>query len=197
MFITKLDCGLGENTMRIGIDFDICTIRSDIFWLRWLNEAAQNNFTLEQLVEDWGYGEVPYDLSALFNMPKGLRALDFWKCRYLYDTMHPRPEAKAVLDQWAKEGHELIFISSVKGDHSKSKYLNIMRNFPHTSGVIFTKEKHYVDVDVMIDDRVDILEKFNGNVTTVQIPTPYKQFSNYTPDIVMNWEMLPLIMTEI
>jgi 5'(3')-deoxyribonucleotidase len=171
----------------IGIDVDLTIVRSDLEWIRWLSEAQNDvEFTYDNLVDDYGWGNVPYDLTKIvsYGCDEGVDPMNFWKSAYLYDHMKPIAGAVNIIQRWKDQGHKIVFISSCKGHHEKSKYNFIKRNF-NPDGVIFTREKHFVDVDVMIDDRLDVLEKFKPKTATIQFDTPYLQSITRTPSVVV------------
>lgn len=175
--------------MIVGVDIDCVVVRSDLAWLEWLNQVCGEDETPFTLGARYG-GEIPYDLSECFILPKGVRALDFWKSPILYDNLHPVVESKYALEKIHNAGHEIVFISSIKGQHGKSKHNFIKRHFPYASAVIYTREKHYVGVDVMFDDRLDILEEFDSNVYVIQVDTPYSQSSRFKPNMKTSWESI-------
>lgn len=174
----------------IGIDVDLTVVRSDLDWIRWLSEAQSDvELTYDNLIHDYGWGNVPYDLTKIisYGCDSDVDPMNFWKSAYLYDHMKPIAGATNTIRHWKEKGHKIVFISSCKGHHEKSKYNFIKRNFD-PDGVIFTREKHFVDVDIMIDDRLDFLETFKLGVLTVQFDTPYAQTTTTAPGLkIKDW----------
>ena len=72
------------------------------------------------------------------------------------------------LKQWAKDnGHELILVSAQR-EHCKELTDAWLQRwgFVGWDGIQFTKEKHLVDVNVLIDDSPEKLEKFEKESVT-------------------------------
>src|SRR5690606_28249698 len=81
-----------------------------------------------------------------------------------------------ALGELKKLGWDIIVVSAIKGFHAKSKYYFLKKYLPFLDGVVYTKEKGFVNVDVMIDDRDDILNQFDGTKTLkIKFHTQYEQ----------------------
>ena len=83
-----------------------------------------------------------------------------------------------VINNLAKQGHRIVFISHCQTNHFKSKVVAAKEWFdiPKESfGFLATKEKHFVNVDVMIDDRNIFLNSFGDKVIKIKLDTPYSQ----------------------
>ena len=102
-------------------------------------------------------------------------AYHFWKQRSLYDNAAPLAGAVEIITKLKNEyNFDIVFASHVEGDHAKSKYEFLTRNFP-VDGFIATREKGYVRADVAIDDRVEHLISHPINVVKVLKETPHAQ----------------------
>lgn len=142
---------------RIGIDVDCVVIQTDHLWLDWLVETTGKK--VEYLPNDYDFTkEFSRELRLL-----GMDGFEFWRDEGLYDHLSPHPDCIQTIRRWKKRGHEIVFISSIKGAHHKSKVEFLKRNFEFDA-FIATKEKGYVDVDVMIDDRQENLDMFPNKV---------------------------------
>ncbi|MNN55051.1 5' nucleotidase, deoxy (Pyrimidine), cytosolic type C protein (NT5C) [compost metagenome] len=101
--------------------------------------------------------------------------MDFWDDDVLYDEMVPLDGAVDALRVLSKK-HEIVFVSKITGSHFQSKVEFIERFFPFAHGFIGTSEKYYAGVDVLIDDRVDHLNKAQQyGIQPIQFMTPYLQ----------------------
>jgi 5'(3')-deoxyribonucleotidase len=160
--------------LTIGIDVDLTLVATDVLWEKWLRD---NGAILDPWwLETFAPVEKPYDVSKMFILPDGLDPYAFWRSKTLYDGLDFLSGAKEVIHYWHVCGHKIVFVSAIKGDHHKSKYYLLAENFPYNSGVVFTKEKGLVKLDVMIDDRDDILNQFDGTKTLkIKFHTPYEQ----------------------
>lgn len=172
--------------MKIGVDVDICVVDTGEEWEKWLLSSC-NSYT-EQYVKDKQVGVLEYDLSKYFIMPYGTDAYDFWRSPSLYQPLTPIENSTEVLLELSKK-HEIIFVSAIKGLHASSKFYWIKKHFPFLKGCLFTFEKHYVDVDIMIDDRIKNLNKFSDKTSCIQINTIYTQDENHKRKIHVaeNW----------
>lgn len=171
--------------MRIGVDVDGTVVNTSTFlWGNYL--AVRYKRTKELLPNDFKY---PYNVADLFEVPEDCDAFAFWKDPNLYEGLKPFEHSVSVLQQLKNEGHEIIFISQIKGFHSKSKYYFIDKWFPFKDGVVLTKEKHFVGVDVMIDDTNHVLDSMPENVLTIKFredtiqPEPKRKHL-----LAMNWK---------
>jgi 5'(3')-deoxyribonucleotidase len=121
--------------------------------------------------------------------------MNFWKDHNLYDGLLPINDSVRVLRSLKERGHEIVFVSAAKGWHQRSKYYWIDKFFPFKDGVLLTKEKHYTNVDVMIDDNPDVLSKMNTGVLTIQIDNGCENVSEFTPHhFCKNWKEIEEIL---
>jgi 5'(3')-deoxyribonucleotidase len=172
--------------MRIGIDLDLTVIQSDEAWYNWLYymcigheppPSAFANFIGEMLKRE---GTVSYNLAEYFPEPTDGKsdAFNFFRGTTCYDTIKPVQGAVKTIKQLHALGHEIVFISHVKGNTLKSKHNWLLRHFPFEFGYIATKEKHLVNVDMIADDRLENLVNFPATVHKLLYTTPYKQTYN-------------------
>lgn len=159
--------------LTIGVDVDLTLVRTDLLWERWLRE---NGAKLDSHWTKTFYPVLPYDVTKMFSLPEGLDGYAFWRQKDLYEQCLPMAFSREVISKWKGLGHKVVFVSAIKGFHAKSKYYFLKKHFPDMDGVVFTKEKGYIKADVMIDDRDDILNQFDGTKTLkIKFHTEYEQ----------------------
>lgn len=167
---------------RIGIDLDICVIKSDEAWYHWLQSmcGGENEFKPWPLFRQQTLdrdGIISYNLSEYFPEPKnkGVSPYDYWRSEDCYAMAKVVDGAVKAITELKNQGHEIVFITSLKGNSHRSKYHLVERHFNFDFGFIGTKEKYLVNVDWMIDDRVSVLEKFPASVKCILFDSPYGQ----------------------
>jgi 5'(3')-deoxyribonucleotidase len=170
--------------LTIGVDVDLCVVNTDWEWWSWMitnygpPTGAQDLRMLRK-----------YNLTAYWPNEDPDKLMNFWRQEGLYDNLQPIQGSFRTLLDLSEDGHKIVFISSVKGNHNKSKYYFLKRHFPFMSGYIATKEKHFVDVDVMIDDRDTNLLPFKKGVKLIRYKTNYIQGVEPNPriEIIDGW----------
>lgn len=158
----------------ITIDVDGVVVEPYYLWWQWMECTCG---VYRPMPERKGDELVDYDLSKYFKKElKKLRvdALDFWRGTDVYNFLRPMPGSVEVIKKLAEEGHKIMWATHCKGFHTRSKYRFIERNYP-IKGFFATKEKHEIRTDVMIDDRVDVLNKFYNNESLVLFDSPFTQ----------------------
>ena len=109
--------------------------------------------------------------------------MNYYRREDLYDNAIPIPESVKVLKELHETGEvDIIFVTAVKGNHHKSKFNFIKRNYDFDFSFVATQEKHKVKLDVMYDDRAENLVKFDtdGDTLLVLRPTEYRQYVDAT-----------------
>jgi len=106
--------------------------------------------------------------------------MSFWSDPKLYQKLTPNPDAVKIINELAAQGHNIVFLSMCKKGHFASKVQSSKEwfNIPQEQyGFIVTHEKHFADVDVIIDDRNKFLEsfKYKPEVIKIKIKTPFTQ----------------------
>ena len=106
--------------------------------------------------------------------------MSFWSDPKLYQKLTPNPDAVKVINELAAQGCNIIFLSMCKKGHFASKVQSSKEWFnipPEQYGFLVTHEKHFADVDIIIDDRNRFLEAFKNKpeVIKIKIATPYSQ----------------------
>lgn len=156
----------------LAVDVDITLVDTDIAWMRWLDKL-----TGRDLAYTYGVDNLPYDVSKLYEpyLMNKTDAMDFWRQEDLYDSMLPQHGSVESLKLLSKWGWDILFVSQIKGNHSKSKFYFLKKYFPFMAGAIWTKEKHYVRCDAIIDDRNKVLQKMPENVKCLKYWSRYDQ----------------------
>lgn len=162
----------------IGVDFDL-TIVDCVFqegaWIDHLNTISYHYISKEQFAN---MKEINYNLGEYYPDLTESESFSFWKDVSLYQKLKPYLEAVEVINNLAQQGHKIVFISHCQQNHFKSKVVAAKEwfNIPKESfGFIATKEKNFVNVDVMIDDRNTFLNSFDDEVIKIKFETPYSQ----------------------
>jgi 5'(3')-deoxyribonucleotidase len=162
----------------IGVDFDLmvvdCVFQQGA-WIDHLNAISYNYISKEKFAS---MQEIDYNLGNYYPDLTEPEAFWFWKDTSLYQKLKPYAGAVEVINNLAKQGHNIIFISHCQQNHFKSKVVAAKEWFdiPKESfGFLATKEKHFANVDVMIDDRNVFLNKFDDKVIKIKFDTPYSQ----------------------
>lgn len=171
----------------IGVDVDLTVCDSDLSHWDWLQQVSKDgdNLCMPE-------GTLSYDLSSYFNLPNYIDGMEFWRSDDLYDArpcdeelvlsgkhiirrpIQPIKNSVQCLQSLSEQEWKIVFISQIKGSHHKSKYEWLQRHFPFMDGFIATKEKHYVDCDVFIDDRHNHLNDNNAE-WKIKFDTRYEQ----------------------
>lgn len=165
----------------IGVDFDL-TVLDCVFqqggWVDHLNAMSYHYISKEQFA---GMDKIDYNLGKYYQDLTESESFSFWKDTSLYQKLKPYKGAVEVINNLAKQGHHIVFISHCQQNHFKSKVVAAKEWFdiPKTSfGFLATKEKHFVNVDVMIDDRNLFLNSFGDKVIKIKFDTPFSQCEN-------------------
>lgn len=167
--------------MRLGVDVDLTVVDTGREWFNFLRSISSMEVpTYEELLNT--NGNLPYSMADTFKDLNSQKCLDYWRNEHVYDNLKPIKDSVEVLeDLKLSKGYEIVFVSTIKGNHHKSKYYFLKRHFPFMDGFIATKEKEYAKVDMMVDDRLNVLERMDKGVIAVQYVTPFTQTSTFKP----------------
>lgn len=157
----------------VGIDVDLTLVSTDEEWAEYLDSRYMN---LGLDLPDFPDNNIDYNLGSYY--PELKDPYTFWRMEDVYDNLTPLPYAEEVINDLC-ERHEVVFVSTIKGNHHKSKYNFLKRHFPKMSGFVATKEKQYVPCNVFIDDRNDVLNKVKAE-HRIKMITPYTQAEELT-----------------
>lgn len=186
--------------MIIGIDVDLTIV--DPIWCEggWIEHLKENSYSYDRdsLERDYEWNQVNYNTCDYFNLKENFCPYDFWRSKTLYDNMKPFDEAITYINKLIEDGYDVVFISQIKGDHLKSKTNMLKRWFPKAKGYIYTKEKHFVHTDIMIDDRHKVMNKLQFG-KGILFGTEYTQCEKLTSDRVViktdNWREIYKLIT--
>lgn len=155
----------------LGVDIDSVVCPSDQGWYDYLNYF--NGFAKINEPEDWEL--LPYNLSEMF--PAVSNPMHYWRTLD-YSQFWPIEGSVDALEKLSTY-FGIVFISRVKGNHSKSKYYWLKEHFPFMTEYVATHGKWVMNksVEAMIDDRLDVLEGFDSD-KRILFETPYTQTSD-------------------
>ena len=175
------------NNRTILVDVDLTVVDSGTPWVDWLNQAAGT--FIHPNPES---GAIDYDLSVYWKdylQEYDIDPYEYWRSESLYDDLEPLEGAVGCLEGFAIAGWNVVFVSALKGNHHKSKYHFLKRNFPFMAGFIGTREKQFVKGDVIIDDRNKFLNVMPEGIHRILFETPYTQDEdlNYPTASISNW----------
>lgn len=157
----------GTGKPLLAVDVDLTVVDSGTDWLSYLEYYS--GFNRPKITE----GELlPYDLSKLF--PRVVDPYQYWR-ELDYDQFEPiegAVEKLEALSQW----FDIVFVTAVKGNHSKNKFYWLDKWFPFNRGYVATQEKWVVNKSVfaIIDDRMSNLVGFDLQ-KRVLYSSPYTQ----------------------
>lgn len=153
----------------LGVDVDMTVCPSDVGWYSWLQKQGQQMYKLGD------YEPTPYNLGELF--PTIIDPHQYWR-EVDYNQFSPIKGSVEALEKLSNY-FGIVFISRIKGNHTKSKYYWLKENFPFMTEYVATHGKWVMDksIEAMVDDRLDVLEKFDYN-KRVLFETSYTQSSD-------------------
>ena len=160
----------------IGVDVDLTVCPSDDGWREWLGNK-------------YGYVKcrmTEYNFTHYY--PHAEDPFEYWRSLE-YSQFQPLKGSVEKLEQLSTY-FDIVFISAIKGQHTKSKYYWLEQHFPFLKGYIATKEKFLMNNSVcaMIDDRLDNLQGFDQH-KRVLYKTPYTQSDSCGVGyVVYDWE---------
>lgn len=153
----------------IGVDCDLTVCPSDKGWMGWLRYYHGFGKTKEVSGD-----KLPYNLGELF--PSVQDPHQYWR-EVDYSQFQPIEGSVEALEKLSKY-FGIVFISRIKGNHTKSKYYWLKEHFPFMTEYVATHGKWVMNnsIECMIDDRKDVLESFDFN-KRVWFNTEYTQSS--------------------
>ena len=188
--------------MRLGIDVDITLVETGYEWWEWcvaclmkVDPIFSEIPTVKSMYSDLDkMGKCNYNFKEEFLKFKETTNLDifsFWSKSDLYDNLKPLPNSVEVIRKLVEAGHEIVFISHSKKGHLSSKVKWLKKWFPEANiggkgGFLATKEKHFADVDIMVDDRIVNLLSFKPSVIKVYFGSIYEDtpFNKHEVDFI-------------
>lgn len=156
-------------TRLLAVDVDLTVCGSDIGWWSYLLKRGQQMYNLGD------YEPHPYNLGVLFpqieNPHQYWRELDYSQ----FTPIEGSVEALEKLSQY----FGIVFVSRVKGNHTKSKYYWLKDHFPFMTEYVSIHKKGVLEkaFDAIIDDRLAVLKDFPFS-KRVLFETNYTQDAN-------------------
>lgn len=150
----------------LGVDVDLTVVATDQGWFSWLQRQGQ------QLYRTGDYEPLPYNLSGLF--PQVEDPYQYWR-DLDYSQFQPIEGCVEAL-QALSEYVGVVFISRIKGNHTKSKYYWLKEHFPFMTEYVATHGKWVMNNSVvaMVEDRKDVLKGFDKE-KRIWFNSPYTQ----------------------
>lgn len=142
-----------ERQLRIGVDLDGVVYNLDRSWTDKYNSLYNARLTTEEWT-DWNFK----------NMKLKCGFEPFFAISQLAEVQWTAPlvkDAVIYLRQLSNEGHLICFITAAKRAVIPIKLAKLMQDLPDIPYELhFTKEKHLVHVDVMIDDNPCLVDQW-------------------------------------
>ena len=152
----------------LGVDVDLTVCPSDRGWWEWCNDRViPTDYQYKNSFE-----KAPYDLAEVF--PTIKYPYDYWR-ELDYSQFQPIEGSVQAL-QALSDYFGIVFISRIKGNHTKSKYYWLKEHFPFMTEYVATHGKWVMNNSVvaMVDDRKDVLKGFDKE-KRIWFNTPYTQ----------------------
>lgn len=170
----------GVGGVNISIDCDGVLLNSGRRWMQWLedNYELKEEYLQIKIKVMAQLGKFPYDVSVMYHIPPEDDPMAYWKSSHLYDGVKPLKEAIEYTDKLKQEGHTLVCVSRITGQHasSKAKWLKKWFDF---DGILFTGnnllEKTFVKCDIIVEDSLKQLNAFPNKVHRLWFDTQYEQ----------------------
>lgn len=157
----------------IGCDVDLVVCPSDVGWWKYLYDKSIEDYeTFPYFDQCTATAPYEYNLSNYYeNHP---HCYDYWR-ELDYSQFTPISGCVEKLEALSQY-FGIVFISSIKGNHTKSKYYWLKEHFQFMVGYMATKEKWLMNNSVvaMLDDRLDNLQGFDYS-KRILYNTPYTQ----------------------
>lgn len=186
--------GIDTSKPTLLVDVDLCVVDPIQGWIDHLNETTNSCISPLSICN---FENVNYDLVSYWKEKlegTGKDGYEYWRKEDLYDNLKPVAFSQDVLSIFKEDGYNIGFVSSLKGNHHKSKANFLKRYFGFFDFFVGTKEKWalgYIPNSVMIDDRLTNLAPMPEGVKLVQLMSPYKQDIDITsrPVLKYTWTM--------
>lgn len=170
--------------LKIGVDVDETIVHTGEAWYEWLVRSLGEP---ERSAKPY-----PYNVASLFEDRFLTQFIDpYGYFEHVdYSALRPVEGAKENIDRLHSLGHEIIFVTHVlktKVNHLASKCEYLEKTFPYAS-VVVTEDKQCVDLDVLVDDNPEYLNKvhceriwFNqgGYIHKTEVHKPHRKASSW------------------
>ena len=126
----------------IAVDVDLTVVDTLDSWVKWFEERSPDSF-------DWSKLR---DMDAKTIMGQSITdPMKFWFQTDLYDKLTPEPDCRTVLESLSRD-YNIIFVTSSKPEHIRSKEAFINKWFKFHDGIVHTENKELIQADYFIDD---------------------------------------------
>lgn len=164
--------------LKIVVDVDLPLCNPAPIWMAWLKELS-TAFDSVKYTQDLVKGCVDYNLGKYYKLNNKVHSMSFWEQPDLYDNITCYKQAVDSIKKLYEDGHDIIFASYCFPQHETSKINMLKRDFSFIDKKDFhfisTKSKGFIQADVVIEDRIDMLNQFDSSVLKLLIHTPYTQ----------------------
>jgi 5'(3')-deoxyribonucleotidase len=162
--------------MKIGIDLDSVLNALEAPWEKWIQEHIDPKFGIEQWTT-WGIQDL-----------LGEKVFDYLEIPGTFRNLPVRSGAQNAVQQLLDAGHDIYVItaclesSPAMGGIIQDKLEWLQEHFPQIcpTRIVFTSQKHLVNVDLLIDDGPHNIEAFPNQTIVFDAPwnktlTAYKR----------------------
>lgn len=143
--------------MIILVDIDNTITNMNHIWLKYINNEYKTSYKYSDITH-WGFfNELEAQGKDVFSF---LHIPQFWKDITVY------PNAVFALEHWAKRGHQ-VYLATASDIFSPSFHIKMEQTLkPFSShlinqnNIIVTNNKELINGDVLIDDKLETIEKW-------------------------------------
>mgnify|MGYP000737111395 CR=1 FL=1 len=139
----------------IAVDFDLTFADTLTPWFEYCSGSSGSWLKMEDVPDSIG------DLVPWFESQGAVNPFSYWTQSDLCDYIKPMENAVNVLNECIDNGYMVIFITHCVPEHEASKRRFVEKWLPRHSAFISTKDKHFVEFDVLIDDNYKVTRKCN------------------------------------
>lgn len=134
----------------IMIDVDLTLVDSLSPWLRWFK--ARTGVELNP---------TSYGLEGIMQEHMNDDPLEYWRQPNVYDNLKPYGFSVRTIRKLREEGFQVVFVThSPYPEQIGPKEAWLDWHYDKGIPVIHTEHKELIDADIMIDDNIEMLEKF-------------------------------------
>ena len=143
--------------MIILVDIDNTITNMNHVWLKYINNQYKTNYKYSDITHWNFFNDLQAGGKDVFNI---LHIPQFWKDITVY------PNAVLALEHWAKKGHQvyLTTASDVLSPSFHVKMEQILKPFSshliNQNNIIVTNNKELINGDVLIDDKLETIDKW-------------------------------------
>lgn len=137
----------------VAVDVDLTVVDTLNPWLEWVHRYTYD----EKVKNESGQYDLVPEMKELLKRADNqhIDPFEFWRDARLYDDLQPLSWSVLGLYGLHTRGYGVVFVSSCVPEHMCSKERFLRKWFPFHNGFIATHDKHLVDYDVLIDDKLE------------------------------------------